>query len=405
MTAGVDIYAHLARCESWYARGVWRPALLILVLVSCGRLGFDRAPGAPDGASDSAPPLIVSLTQDRMAGPASLSAVADLPPGTTGLSLREALVIASNHPGPDSIQFDATALPAGTIIAIAAELVVGDTGTAIEAATLGIIVAGTPGYAGPLFRVTGNAAVIDGLELRGGGTGVEAGAVSGLVMRQLAIHDTAGDAIHVDGASQLTIDGSRIERAGGTPVLVRSTRDAFVQHNFVSLADKTARIAGIDLQAVTGVHVLGNTIDPGNAFLVSLTDSSDNEVIDNILDRGDTGVTLFGDSHRNLVFRNVVISPAADSVFIDAPATGNTIVNNTFYMAGAIVDGSTGTVAQNNLISTNTGQFVHAALYDFHLVDGDPAIDGGTDLGLDMLPDQPARFFGSAPDLGAVESH
>jgi len=92
--------------------------------------------------------------------------------------------------------------------------------------------------------------------------------------------------------------------------------------------------------------------------------------------------------------------------FIEAPATGNTIVNNTFYMAGsAIVDGSTGTVAQNNLFSTSTGQFVHAALYDFHLVDGDPAIDGGTDLGLDMLPDQPARFLGSAPDLGAVESH
>lgn len=341
-----------------------------------------------------------------MAGPASLSAVADLPPGTTGLSLREALVIASNHPGPDSLQFDTTALPAGTIIAIAAELVVGDTGTAIEAANLGIIVAGAPGYAGPLFRVTGNDAVIDGLELQGGGTGVEAAAVSGLVMRHLAIHDTASDAIHIDGASQLTIDGSRIERAGGTPVLVRSTRDGFVQHNFVSLADKTARIAGIDLQAVTGVHVLSNSIDPGNAFLVSLTDSSDNEVIDNILDRGDTGVTLFGDSHRNLVFRNVVISPAADSVFIEAPATGNTIVNNTFYMAGsAIVDGSTGTVAQNNLFSTSTGQFVHAALYDFHLVDGDPAIDGGTDLGLDMLPDQPARFLGSAPDLGAVESH
>jgi hypothetical protein len=40
-----------------------------------------------------------------------------------------------------------------------------------------------------------------------------------------------------------------------------------------------------------------------------------------------------------------------------------------------------------------------------HLVDGAPAIDGGTDLGLDMLPDQPARFLGSAPDLGAVESH
>jgi hypothetical protein len=27
------------------------------------------------------------------------------------------------------------------------------------------------------------------------------------------------------------------------------------------------------------------------------------------------------------------------------------------------------------------------------------------DFGLDMLPDQPARFLGSAPDLGAVESH
>jgi hypothetical protein len=378
----------------------------MMVLASCGRLGFDRAPPGADAAGGSDESLVVSIAADRMAGPASISAITDLPPGTVGLSLREALAIASNRAGPDPIRFDAKALPPGTAITVAAELVVGGTGTAIDAANLGLIVAGAPRYAGTLFRVAGDDAVIDGLELTAGGTAVAAAQVTGLTLRRLAIHDTAGDAITIDGGSQLTIEDSRVERAGRTPVLIRATSDATLQRNFVSLTDKTARIAGVDLQGVTRVHVVSNTIDPGNAFLVSLTDSSDNEVIGNILDRGDTGVTLFGNSHRNLVFRNVVVSPTSDSVFVDASATGNQIINNTFYQAvSGVVDDSTDTVSRNNLLSSDAARFVHVTLFDFHLVTGDSAIDAGTDLGLDMLPDQPARFLGNAPDLGAVESN
>ena len=378
----------------------------MIALVACGRLGFDPTPGGGDDAGGGDDSLVVSITGDRMAGPTTIAALADLPTGTMGLSLREALAIAANRPGPDVIRFDARTLPPGTTIAVGAELVVDGAGTQIAAANLGLIIAGKPGYTGALLRVTGDDAVIDGLELTAGGTAVDAFAVTGLALRHLVVHDTTGDAIHIDGCSQLTLEDSRIERVGGTPVLVRVTRDATLQRNFVSLTNKAARIAGVDLQGVTRVHVLGNTIDPGNAYLVSLTDSSDNEIVGNILDRGDTGVTLFGDSHRNLVFRNVVVSPASDSIYIDPAATNNTIVNNTFYMStNAIVDNSTGTVDKNNLVSSNASDFVHATLYDFHLVAGCPAIDGGADLGLDMLPDRAERFLGNAPDLGGVESY
>ena len=247
--------------------------------------------------------------------------------------------------------------------------------------------------------------VIDGLTLDLGGTAVTATSVSGLAVRHLTIHDTAGDAVHVDGCTNVAIDDSRIERAVGDPVFVRATTDAFVRRNFVSLLAKNGSVHGVYLETVTRGHVIDNIIDPGSAYLVNLTDTVDTEVIGNILDRGDTGVTLFGTSHDNVVFRNVVISPAYDSVYVQGGAMANHITNNTFYMAPDVTDLGIGTMAVNNLISSAPGDFVDPPTYDFHLVAGSAAIDMATDLGQDMLPSSPARFLGAGPDLGGVESY
>jgi hypothetical protein len=255
--------------------------------------------------------------------------------------------------------------------------------------------------------VTGTDAVIDGITLRGGGVAVEAVGVSGLAARHLAILDTAREAIRIDGCSQIAVEDSRIERAMGDPMFVRSTTEARLARNVIALRSKTGSVHGIYLETVDHSHILDNVIDPGEAFLINLTDSSDNEVIGNILDRGDTGVTLFGTSRRNFVFRNVVISPVSDSVYVAAETADNTIVNNTFYLASNIVDAGVNTKAANNLVSSRAEDFVDPAApaYNFHLVTGCPSIDAADDLGYDMLPDQQARFLGLGPDLGAVESY
>ncbi|HEU4730108.1 MAG TPA: right-handed parallel beta-helix repeat-containing protein [Kofleriaceae bacterium] len=373
-------------------------------------MGFDSAAPGDAGSMGEPTDLIVSVTEDRMAGPPTMSSLAELPAGTPGLSLREALAIANNRTGPDRITFDPSVFRAGATgaagapIAIDTALEVGDTGTTIEAAGVPVTLMGKAGYAGTLLRVTGAAAVIDGLTLRGGGTAIEAAAVAGLVIHGFTIDDTSSDAIRIDGCAQVTITDGRIERAAGDPLLLRTTTDASVERNFISLLTKSGSVHGINLESVSRSHLIDNIIDPGEAFLINLTDSSDNEVIGNTLDRGDTGLTIFGNSQRNLVCRNVVISPLADSVYIDSPASDNTIVNNTFYLAPDITDAGMNTSAANNLVSSEATDFVDPASYDFHLTAGVPAIDAATDLGLDMLPGQPARFLGQAPDLGAVES-
>jgi parallel beta-helix repeat protein len=148
-------------------------------------------------------------------------------------------------------------------------------------------------------------------------------------------------------------------------------------------------------------HILDNFIDPGSARLIELETSSNNEIIGNTLDRGDVGIGLFGASTGNLVLRNI-ITMSAEAMYVDTAATGNRIFHNTMYMSGSIGDASPDAQFVNNL-EADQG-FVDPAAFDFHLVVGNPAIDGGSDLGLDLLPDSPERFLGAAPDLGAVET-
>lgn len=226
-----------------------------------------------------------------------------------------------------------------------------------------------------------------------------------MTVRHVTIRSSSSDGIQIDVGSRIVIEDSRIEDTGGDPMFLYAINDIEVQRNFVALRTKMGSVHGLWLEEVNRGHIIDNVIDPGQAFLLLLSNSSDIEVIGNILDRGDTGIAIVGNSQRNLVFRNVVISPTYDSVYLDSYASNNTIVNNTFYQAANIVDGGMNTMAANNLISSNLGDFVQSTIYDFHLVAGHPAIDAATDLGLDMLPDDPARYLGARPDTGAVESY
>jgi len=152
-------------------------------------------------------------------------------------------------------------------------------------------------------------------------------------------------------------------------------------------------------------RILDNIIDPGSARLIDLLESSDNHIEGNILDGGHAGVVLEGGSNRNMVLRNVAMDCAYDGVYVSADSTGNTYVNNTILRCStAIANGSPDLVEANNLVSSDNADFVDPVAYDFRLADGSPSIDAATDMGFDLLPNDPARFLGAAPDLGAVET-
>lgn len=390
--------------------------MFLLVIGGCGRIGFDPEAG-----------LVVSTTQDRMSGPPTISSIEELT--TTDLSLREALAIAANHPGPDLITFSETVFPkaAPATIAITTSLVVGDIKTTIDAGGRGVIVTADAAFADPLLDITGESAQVIGLALTGGskpriqivattsGTldkvrflapgagGVLVMGSSDIAISNCVFETPSADAIVITTSTAITVEDSSIVHAAGIPLLAQQSTNLAILRNTIQL-DMAANNPGVRLENVDQSKVVDNVIDPGPVQLISLQDSSDNEISGNILDRGNAGLALFGASSRNLVFRNVFIASSDEPAFVDNIALTNRFINNTHYLCGGVSDGAPDTQIANMLQSDLATDFVAPDMYDFHLAPGSAAIDAATDLGLDMLPDVPERFLGAAPDLGAVET-
>jgi len=348
-----------------------RQLALLVIVAGCGRLHFD-------GLFDNA--FIVTTPQDRLAGPPTAASLDDLDPGLTDLSLREALTIAANTPGSDLVTFDRDVFPSGSpaTIALASELpALVSAHTVVDARDAGVIIDVAEPYAGPLVRVSGTACELRGIRfLRSSG------------------------AITASGLD-ITISDNRIEGVAGDPILAQASSNLTIERNTIVIGDKTSG-RGVRLEGVTGSRVRDNVIDPGPAQLVSLFDSSDNEISGNILDGGNIGVLLDGASLRNRIFRNVVIAPSEEPIVILDTVTGTVILNNTFFQCLSGTSNSAADTVETNTLQADTG-FADPASYDFHITSAQ-GIDQGTDVGQDMLPDRTERFLGAAPDLGAVET-
>ncbi len=371
-------------------------ALLVLALATtaCGRINYDRNPND----------LVVDVTEDRMAGPADIDAAEDLPDGR--LSLREALTIANNRPGQQRITFDDEVFPPGegAVIWLSEPLpdlvddethVYGNNGVILDASALTT----------PVFAVLGDYVWIKHLTIRDAGAdAIEVRGATGAFLYDLAILDPAGRAVVAADCVELTLAESRLERPGGNVVVAARCSAVTVRDDFMIVGDKE-NARGVRFEQVEGSFVLDNLIDPGEARLVDLLDSSRNEIVGNILDRGHAGVVLEGASHENLVLRNVIIGSVYDGVYVASESTGNTVVHNTMYQcATALVDGAADTLTGNNLVDPVEEELADPASYDFRLLPGSPHIDAGEDMGFDVWPDGPESFLGAAPDLGAVES-
>lgn len=387
--------------------------LLPFAVVGCGRIGFDPLDG-----------LVVTRTDNRAEGGPALASIAELP--AEGLSLREAITIANNHPGPDRITFDRDVFPVGApaVIRIDRELELDGDDTEVDGTSRGVQLDAAPGFSEKLLEVEGTGVTLRALGFGAGGTKpriVVEGDAATLVNLEfvggpIAIKiENAADTkvadtniltgsdigISLEATTGATLENVRIDRVIGDPIFASNTSDLTIRACTIVISDKTLG-RGIRLENTSRSFILDNLVDPGPAQLISMQDSSDNEIIGNVLDGGNVGIALFGTSSRNLMFRNVIMGSTDEAMFVDATAVTNRILNTTLFNAAAISDSAPDTQIANTLDAT-TG-FVAPVTYDFRLVPGNPSIDQGTDLGLDMLPDSPERFLGAAPDLGAVES-
>ena len=369
--------------------------LALVVLAGCGRLGFTDQPPVPD--APPAPDLVVSITEDRLAGGPTIASLADLPPDTQGLSLREATTIANNHAGPDVVGF---AFTGPTTLALTSELAIG-ADTTLDGTGAQVTITGT----GTLLHVTGDNATVSGLTITGGSDAVRAVSVANLALHALVLEQPTGDGLHIESCTHCELDDCRVDHAAGEPILLRTSSDLYVRRAFVALASKSGTLHGIEVESSSQIHILDSIIDPGTAWMIDLQDTTDSEITGNVIDGADTGITLFGTTARISIVRNVVINPAADSIYVAAGVADIAITNNTFYNAPDITNAGTSVSELNTLISTSAADFVSPSTYDFHLVAGSPSIDQAQDIGQDMLPDSPARYLGAGPDLGAVESY
>lgn len=371
--------------------------VMACVAMSCGRLGYESL---HDNVH------VVTTGEDRMAGSPTMTSAGELPAGTVGLSLREALTISGNTAGTDLVRFAPSLLP-GTLT-VASELPEVSSGrTVIDGS--GETTIDCSAVTGAALTISADFVEVRGLRFEGcGGDAIELiPGTYGVAIDDVTILDVGGRGIVADTCAGLSITGLHIERAGGDLISVTDCRDVTISGAFMVIENKET-LRGVNFLRVTDSRIVDNIIDPGDARLVNLVDSSDILVARNILDRGDAGVVIYGPSNNITIIQNVIISSTYDGVYIGGEATNTTVIHNTmFNCPTGLIDGGTDTIAANNLISTDAAEFLSPAppAYDFTLIEGSPHIDIGEATEVDCLPDDPARFRGAGPDLGAVESH
>jgi hypothetical protein len=391
---------------------------LLLFAVGCGRLNFDETDA-----------LVVSTTQDRLAGPPTMTSVDEVQ--ADDLSLREALAIAANREGDDLILFSDAVFPvdARATITLGSALEVAGNNTHVDGRGRGVVIEAPANLDVSQLHITGNSIALFGLTIRGGmqarihvdnvatpridtvrfdppgGTAVRVVGSQDVALVDLVIEQPAGNGIEIANCTNLNVKGVTIEQPRDLAIAAMLSTELDIHSSTITL-DKTATNPGVLFVDVDRSKIRDNVIDPGPVRLISLESSSGNEITGNILDGGNVGIGLFGDSLANLVFRNVIMFADNEAMFIDAIALGNRVLHNTLFMnSSGISNDAPDTEITNTLETSNADEFVDPLLYDFKLVAESTSIDAATDTGLDLLPGDPSqRFLGAAPDLGAVES-
>jgi nitrous oxidase accessory protein NosD len=399
----------------------------------------------------------VTVIEDRLAGPDTMTSVDELDEGTEGLSLREAIVIANNTPEKSLILFDRDLFKAGagtelvidstlpqitgdftTIDARNQEvnIVVADDATSqafnIEANDIhirGLNLLTTVSCSMPLiqidggeririeensFKAPGNALIAhNAIELSlvnntivETTTGFTVGDSGGLYVRGNTLTDLTGRGMLITDTNNVRVHSNTMTQVAGDQIVVRDGSNINVEYNDVIINNKTSQ-KGVHFLRVTDSRICENFIDPGAARLIALEDSSDNLVEDNILDHGDAGVVITGASFDNLIFRNVIVGSVYDGIYVAAASTGNIIVHNTIHDSAtplALGDESALTLGNNLITEADFAGYVDTATFNYKLVDGSENVDAGEDLGFDVVPGSKKMYRGAGPDLGAVET-
>jgi hypothetical protein len=368
---------------------ITRGALLLTIAgaaAGCGRLGFDASDPAGDdggggGGSDGGggsgedggdPDAgVVSLCGETN----SLLVTTDVDEGDlgeqpvpphlgTGLSLREALALSNQRAGRDCIRFvrPMTILIAAPVL----DAIADETGVDIDGGGE-VHVTGVPG--GPRLAV--------GIDLAAGQSAVRNLRVSnfGVGIRAATDGNSVGPGAHVHGCAAGVLLGTSHNTITG----LRSHDND--EHGIqVATGAGDIRVSQVILQhnAIDGIQASGTSLLVRHATIAL------NGV--GITGGGEAAITVA----NSIFYRNAGAGlTAEDSAEVD--------------FADFFEDTCNNCAVGDNTIDGDP-LFVDVEEDDYRLGEGSPAINAGSDTGLDVNGDQPGSFNGAAPDLGALES-
>ena len=387
--------------------------------------------------------LLVTTTDDELDGGAAITTVAQAG-GAADLSLREAIVIANNRYGPDTIRFDSAVFPAASerTIAVGAgmtipeplpEITDGDT-TIDGSGSLVAIDGGTRAFAEgtDLLLTSGVRTRFDHLIVRnvtavyGSCIGIFAGGNDSQVTDCNLSNCTTpgtGSGLWLNCVAGTVITNNVI-RNSNVGIEFEDTGISVATGNDISLnADD-----GIVLACADGALLQDNAIHDNGCDGIWFYESGHNRIIGNRIWNNESGIHLDGYSgDQEIVFNSLVGN--GRGLLVDGSAQDLVLRNNLFALSlgfGVELASSAGSSADHQLFFDNNGDGVTGAnacslagqlgptdvLADPQLINavaGDltpraGVIDRGVDIGYDRNGAAAGLFNGSAPDIGAIET-
>jgi parallel beta-helix repeat protein len=298
-------------------------------------------------------PLVVTTSIDDLDGPQSMTDVSQAG-GAADLSLREAILIANNHGGADTITFDPSIFPPDAPVAIDVDIngglgalsVVSGAGTTIDATGAGVVLEGGGVVRGVTFGLQLHAPdqKVIGLNVHeftaAAGEGWKGICVSGLGAERLVLDRLLVSCLGDDSTSPQTI---RLEQSNHAAVVdcqvtanrsyaiagvgVLSSGDVLVQGNRINGGRST-----VYLGITTGVSIRGNDLRSSvSGAAVMIYNSSAAEIFGNVIeDNAGDGIEVYDACDSITVHNNLITLNVRNGVWSLSPLTvlSNQITTN-----------------------------------------------------------------------------
>lgn len=267
-----------------------------------------------------------------------------------------------------------------------------------------------------------------GIKFNGDDPGViNRGHIHNSIIENCISHDNLYIGIHVStGNYNITVRNNTCYNNGQQGITGHEIWDSEYENNIVYENGKSGEDEkeGMAIWNSKNITIRGNRIygNPGYGlkFWEDLADTGSSHTIENnvIFNNQEGGIEISIDVNNGRIYHNTIASNQGTGLNIAASVSGHDIKNNIIYQNSDQLLPGSGNTFDYNLYYPDisfSGKGVHSIsgyplfvdpsnpTYDFHLQSTSPAIDSGTEVGINKDIEGNLRPQGLAPDIGAYE--